>query len=64
MEFFEGEALIFNKILKDEQGKITLSQSSSGVKPYFLEADPYFIDVFRGECSFVEFFKVLSAIAQ
>lgn len=25
MEFFEGEALIFNKISKDEQGKITLS---------------------------------------
>ena len=58
MEFFEGEALIFNKISKDEQGKITLSGNSSGVNPYFLEADPYFMYVFRSECNFVEFLKV------
>ena len=38
--------------------KITLSRNSSGVNPYFLEVDPYFMDVFRGECNFVEFFKV------
>ena len=45
MEFSEGEALIFNKISKGEQGKITLSRNSSGVNPYFLEADPYYFYV-------------------
>ena len=58
MEFFEGEALIFNKISKGEQVKITLSRNSSGVNPYFLEADPYSIDFLRGECNFVEFFML------
>lgn len=56
MEFFEGEALIFHKISKGEQVKITLSRNSLGVNPYFLEADPYSMDFFRGECNFVEFF--------
>ena len=55
MEFFEGEALIFHKISKGEQVKITLSRKSLGVNPYFLEADPYSMDFFRGECNFVEF---------
>ena len=45
MEFFEGEALIFHKISKGEQVKITLSRNSSGVNPYFLEADPYYFYV-------------------
>lgn len=56
MEFFEGEALIFHKISKGEQVKITLSRNSLGVNPYFLEADSYSMDFFRGECNFVEFF--------
>lgn len=56
MEFFEGEALTFHKISKGEQVKITLSRNSLGVNPYFLEADPYSMDFFRGECNFVEFF--------
>lgn len=56
MEFFEGEALIFHKISKGEQVKITLSRNSLVVNPYFLEADPYSMDFFRGECNFVEFF--------
>ena len=38
--------------------KITLSRNSSGVNPYFSEADQYFMDVFRGESNCVEFFKV------
>lgn len=58
MEFFEGEALIFNKISKGEQVKITLSRNFSGVNPYFLEPDPYSIDFLRGECNFVEFFML------
>ena len=45
MEFFEGEALIFHKISKGEQVKITLSRNSLGVNPYFLEADPYYFYV-------------------
>ena len=38
MEFFEGEVLIFTKFFR-------VNQYSSGVNPYFME-------VFRGECNF------------
>ena len=53
---FGGEAfIIFNKIFRGEQGKITLSRNYSGVNPSSLGVGPYFY--FFGGCNFMEFFK-------
>ena len=46
MEFFSGE-----------QGKTPFSRNSSGVNLHSSGVDPYFLEVFRGECNFMEFFK-------
>ena len=57
MEFFRGKTLIFNEFFIGEQRfhgifreKSTFSRISSGV-------DPSLREVFRGECSLVEFFR-------
>ena len=47
MEFFRGEALIFNKIFSSERGKNQLFQNSSGVNTYSSVEDPYFISLQR-----------------
>ena len=48
MEFFGGEALIFNKILfRDEQGKITFSRNYSGVNLYSCGVGTYFTEVLK-----------------
>ena len=77
MEFFRGKTLIFKEFFRGEQRfhgilreKSTFSRISSGV-------DPFLREVFRGECSLVEFFRgkkksysstegvrILNAIAQ
>ena len=77
MEFFRGKTLIFKEFFRVEQRfhgifreKSTFSRISSGV-------DPFLREVFRGECSLVEFFRgkkksysstggvrILNAIAQ
>ena len=56
MEFFRGKTLIFKEFFRGEQifhgifrEKSTFSRISSGV-------DPFLREVFRGECSRVEFF--------
>ena len=41
MEFFRGEALIFNKIFSSEQGKNQLFRNSPGVNSYSSVEDPY-----------------------
>ena len=57
MEFFRGKTLIFKELFRGEQRfhgifreKSTFSRISSGV-------DPFLREVFRGECSLVEFFR-------
>ena len=57
MEFFRGKTLIFKEFFRGEQRfhgifreKSTFSRISSGV-------DPFLREVFRGECSLVEFFR-------
>ena len=57
MEFFRGKTLIFKEFFSGEQRfhgilreKSTFSRISSGV-------DPFLREVFRGECSLVEFFR-------
>ena len=57
MEFFRGKTLIFKEFFRGEQRfhgifreKSTFSRISSGVNPFLRE-------VFRGECSLVEFFR-------
>ena len=57
MEFFRGKTLIFKEFFRGEQRfhgifreKSTFSRISSGV-------DPFLGEVFRGECSLVEFFR-------
>ena len=77
MEFFRGKTLIFKEFFRGEQRfhgifreKSTFSRISSGVHPFLRE-------VFRGDCSLVEFFRgkkksysstggvrILNAIAQ
>ena len=77
VEFFRGKTLIFKEFFRGEQRfhgifreKSTFSRISSGV-------DPFLREVFRGECSLVEFFRgkkksysstggvrILNAIAQ
>ena len=57
MEFFRGKTLNFTEFFRGEQRfhgifreKSTFSRISSGV-------DPFLREVFRGECSLVEFFR-------
>ena len=57
MEFFRGKTLIFKEFFRGEQRfhgifreKSSFSRISSGV-------DPFLREVFRGECSLVEFFR-------
>ena len=57
MEFFRGKTLIFKEFFRGEQifhgifrEKSTFLRISSGVGPFLRE-------VFRGECSLVEFFR-------
>ena len=57
VEFFRGKTLIFKEFFRGEQRfhgifreKSTFSRISSGV-------DPFLREVFRGECSLVEFFR-------
>ena len=57
VEFFMGKTLIFKEFFRGEQRfheifreKSTFSRISSGV-------DPFLREVFRGECSLVEFFR-------
>ena len=57
MEFFRCKTLIFKEFFRGEQRfhgifreKSTFSRISSGV-------DPFLREVFRGECSLVEFFR-------
>ena len=57
MEFFRHKTLIFKEFFRGEQRfhgifreKSTFSRISSGV-------DPFLGEVFRGECSLVEFFR-------
>ena len=57
MEFFRGKTLIFKEFFRGEKRfhgifreKSTLSRISSGV-------DPFVREVFRSECSLVEFFR-------
>ena len=57
MEFFRGKTLIFKEFFRGEQRfhgifreKSTFSRISSGV-------DPFLREVFRGECSLIEFFR-------
>ena len=77
MEFFRGKTLIFKEFFRGEQRfhgifreKSAFSRISSGVHPFLRE-------VFRGDCSLVEFFRgkkksysstggvrILNAIAQ
>ena len=48
MEFFEGEALIFNKISKDEQGKNHLFTKFFRGKPIFFRGRPIFYGCLQG----------------
>ena len=57
MEFVRGKTLIFKEFFRGEQRfhgifteKSTFSRISSGI-------DPFLREVFRGECSLVEFFR-------
>ena len=47
MEFFGDEALIFDKIFRGEQGKL----------PFHKILQRQTLDVFNGECNFIEFFS-------
>ena len=77
MEFFRGKTLIFKEFFMSEQRFHGIFIENSTFSTICSGVDPFLREVFRGECSLVEFFRgkkktysstgglrILNAIAQ